>query len=152
MPADDVKDAPPRPEPPTGTLDGSSRARSCGLGITTYVFSVLTLASNLVSGIVVARALGPSGRGVTVALTTVAQLAGYLFAMGVAQSLSYYIARRPQDGPNLLTTWVLMLVPLTAVAIGVAELLLPVIFVNDAEAVSIGRWFLFTIVRRVASS
>ncbi len=47
-----------------------------------------------------ARALGPSGRGVFVALTTVSQLSGFLFAMGVAQSLSYYIARRPEDGPR----------------------------------------------------
>ena len=108
-------------------------------GIVTYVFSALTLVANLVSGVVSARALGPGGRGVTVALTTVSQLAGFLFAMGVAQSLSYFIARRPEDGPRLLTTWVLMLIPLTAVAIGISELLLPTIFADDGEqAVEIG--------------
>ena len=47
----------------------------------------------------------------------VPQLAGFLFAMGVAQSLSYYIARRPEDGPTLFTTWVVMLLPLTALAV-----------------------------------
>ena len=83
----------------------------------------------------------------TVALTTVSQLAGFLFAMGVAQSLSYFIARRPQAGPSLLTTWLLMLIPLAAVAIAISELLLPDIFPTDAEqAIEIGRWFLFTIV------
>ena len=91
----------------------------------TYLFSALTLVANLVTGIVTARALGPDGRGVTVALATVSQLAGFLFAMGVAQSLSYYIARRPEDGPSLLTTWTLMLLPLTGLAIGISELLLP---------------------------
>ena len=102
--------------------------------------------ANLVSGVVIARALGPSGRGITVALATVIQLAGFLFALGVAQSLSYYIARRPQDGPRLLTTWTLMLVPLTAVAIALTELLLPTIFAVDGEeAVSLGRWFVFAI-------
>ena len=115
-------------------------------GIVTYVFSGLTLVANLVTGIVTARALGPSGRGVFVALITVTQLAGLLFAMGVAQSLSYYIARRPEDGPSLLTTWTAMLVPLTAVAIAVSELLLPAIFSGDPESLDLGRWFMFSIV------
>jgi O-antigen/teichoic acid export membrane protein len=116
-------------------------------GIVTYVFSGLTLVANLVSGVVVARALGPDGRGITVALVTVTQLAGFLFAMGVAVSLSYYIARRPDDAPTLLTTWTLMLLPLTAVAIAISELLLPTIFSTDGDqAISIGRWFMFTII------
>ena len=115
-------------------------------GLITYVFSSLTLVSNLVTGVVMARALGPSGRGVTFALVTVSQLAGFLFAAGVAQSLAYHLARRPADGPSLLTTWIVMLVPLAAIAIGVTELLLPVIFANDDEAVEIGRWFMFAIV------
>jgi O-antigen/teichoic acid export membrane protein len=116
-------------------------------GIVTYVFSGLTLVANLVTGVVTARALGPDGRGVTVALLTLSQLAGFLFAMGVAQSLSYYIARRPQEGPRLLTTWMLMLVPLTALAIVISELLLPTIFATDGQqAIDIGRWFMFSIV------
>jgi O-antigen/teichoic acid export membrane protein len=116
-------------------------------GIVTYAFSALTLAANLVTGIVTARALGPDGRGIAVALVTVTQLAGFLFAMGVAQSLSYFIARRLDDAPALLTTWTLMLIPLTAVAIGITQLLLPTIFAeNGGEAVDIGRWFMFTIV------
>jgi O-antigen/teichoic acid export membrane protein len=116
-------------------------------GVVTYVFSALTLVANLVTGIVVARGLGPSGRGITIALSTVAQLAGFLFAMGAAQSLSYFIARRPEQGPRLLTTWTLMLVPLAAVAIAITELLLPTIFSTDGDqAIDIGRWFMFIIV------
>jgi O-antigen/teichoic acid export membrane protein len=115
-------------------------------GIVTYAFASLTLVANLVTGIVVARALGPEGRGVTIALSTVAQLAGFVFAMGAAQSLSYYIARRPADAPSLLTTWTLMLLPFAAVAIAITELLLPTIFASEPEAVEIGRWFMFIIV------
>ncbi|HYO94521.1 MAG TPA: oligosaccharide flippase family protein [Polyangiaceae bacterium] len=120
-------------------------------GITTYAFSALTLAANLVSGIVTARALGPSGRGVTVALSTVSLLAGFLFAMGVAQSLSYFIARRPEDGPPLLSTWAVMLLPLAVTAIAICELLLPTIFATDGdEAIAIGRWFVVTIALVIA--
>jgi O-antigen/teichoic acid export membrane protein len=116
-------------------------------GIVTYVFAGLTLITNLVTGVVMARALGPDGRGVAFALVTVSQLSGYLFAMGVAQSLSFFIARKPEEGPTLLTTWTLMLLPLAAIAVGITQLLLPTIFSTDgAEAISVGRWFLFTII------
>ena len=132
---------------PTGMLRRLASRNLVRAGVVTYVFAALTLGANLLSGIVIARALGPDGRGVTVALVTVTQLAGFLFASGVAQSLSYFIARRPEDGPALLTTWVLMLIPLTAVAIAITELLLPTIFATDGgQAISIGRWFTFTIV------
>jgi O-antigen/teichoic acid export membrane protein len=145
MPADEAPVASPAVPPgPVRRLLGRGLVRA---GLITYVFAGLTLVANLVSGIVSARALGPDGRGVTVALSAVAQLAGFLFAMGVAQSLSYFIARRPQDGPRLFTTWVLMLLPLTAAAIVVAELLLTTIFAVDGEqAIDAGRWFLFTII------
>jgi O-antigen/teichoic acid export membrane protein len=120
-------------------------------GIVTYVFSGLTLVAYLISGVVSARALGPDGRGITAALTMVIQLAAFLFAMGAARSLSYFIARRADDGPTLFTTWSLMLLPLTAVAIGLTELLLPTIFATDGdEAIEIGRWFAFTIILAVA--
>jgi O-antigen/teichoic acid export membrane protein len=133
------------PAPPTGALRSLLSRRLVRAGLVTYLFSGLTLVVNLVSGVVVARALGPSGRGVTVALVAVTQLAGWLFAMGVAQSLSYFIARRPEDGPRLFTTWLLMLLPLTAVAIAISELLLGTIFAGDGEAIAVGHWFMFTI-------
>jgi O-antigen/teichoic acid export membrane protein len=137
--------------PPTGVLRGLPDRSLVRAGIVTYLLSALSLVANLVSGSVSARALGPDGRGITVALVTVTQLAGFLFAMGVAQSLSYYIARRPQDGPSLLTSWVLMLIPLTALGIAIAELLLPTIFAGESEqAVTIGRWFMLNIAVVVA--
>jgi O-antigen/teichoic acid export membrane protein len=120
-------------------------------GIVTYAFSALTLLANLVSGVVTARGLGPHGRGVTVALQTVVVLSGFLFAMGAAQSLSYFLARRPEDGPRLLTSWALMLIPLTLVGIGVTELLLKTIFgVHSPDAIATGRWFVLTVVLVVA--
>ena len=99
------------------------------------------------SGVVTARGLGAQGRGVTVSLQTIAQLSGFFFAMGAAQSLSYFIGRRPEDASRLLSTWLLMLLPLTAIAIVVTELLLSTIFaVHAPGAIESGRWFLFTIV------
>jgi O-antigen/teichoic acid export membrane protein len=120
-------------------------------GAVTYLFSVLGLGANLVSGIVTARGLGPSGRGLTVALSAVVQLVGFFFAMGAAQSLSYFIARRATDGPRLFTTWILILAPLSVLAIVVGELLLGTIFsVHNSQAISVGRWFMCTVVLVIA--
>jgi O-antigen/teichoic acid export membrane protein len=116
-------------------------------GIVTYVFSGATLVTYLVSGVISSRALGPDGRGITAALTQLIQLAAFVFAMGASRSLSYFVARRREDGPRLLTTWSLMLIPLTVIAIAVTELLLPTIFSTDGDkAIEVGRWFSFTII------
>jgi O-antigen/teichoic acid export membrane protein len=155
MPGDKVTEVPPgdpSPAPAEAALSAGILRRLLsrglgGAGIVTYVFSGLTLVANLVTGVVTARALGPDGRGVAVALVTVTQLAGFLFAMGVAQSLSYFIAQRPERGPALFSTWALMLVPLAGLAIAITEALLPTIFATDGDqAITIGRWFMFTIV------
>ncbi len=126
------------------------RAWSHGLvraGLLTYLLSALTLAANLVNGIVTARGLGPQGRGIAVALATIVLLSGFFFAMGAAQSVSYFLARRPQDGPRLFTTWLLMLVPLSILGILVSEALLTTLFsVHAPTAIATGRWYLLTIV------
>ncbi len=128
--------------------------RSEGLvraGAVTYLFSAIALGANLVSGIVSARALGPSGRGVTVGLSAVVQLLGFFFAMGAAQSLSYFIARRAEDGPRLFTTWILILLPLSLLGIVAGELLLGAIFsAHNSEAITVGRWFMFTVALVIA--
>jgi O-antigen/teichoic acid export membrane protein len=145
MPPDDVTDV-PLGTPSPGIVRRLASRRLVRAGLVTYLFAGLTLVANLTTGVVMARALGPDGRGVAVALVTVTQLAGYLFAMGAGQSLSYYIARRPQDGPRLFTTWVLMLLPLTLGAIALCQALLTTIFATDGEqAISIGRWFVWII-------
>jgi O-antigen/teichoic acid export membrane protein len=83
---------------------------------------------------------------VAVALVAVTQLGGFLFALGVAQSLSYFIARRPEDGPRLFTTWMLMLLPCCVVAIALGQVLLTTIFAaHNAAAIENGRWFMFTV-------
>jgi O-antigen/teichoic acid export membrane protein len=138
---------------PTGELGRAGlfrRLSSHGLvraGVVTYALSTLTLLAYLIAGIVTARGLGPHGRGITVALSTITILSGFLFAMGAAQGVSYFLARRPEDGPTLLTTWLLMLVPCAIVGIVVTEALLTSLFSAHApSAISTGRWYVFTIV------
>lgn len=146
-------DPPTSPEALTGAI-WLSRLRGAGLarhGAITYVYSVLGLFANLVTGVVSARALGPDGRGVTVALSAFTQLIGFFFAMGAAQGLSYFIAREPSQGPRLFTTWIVILLPLTLLAVALGEVLLRTVFsAHNAEAIAVGRWFVATVVLAIA--
>lgn len=117
------------------------RRRLVRAGAITYTCSALSLSANLITGILAARVLGPEGRGIVIALASGVQLCGFLFAAGVAQSLSYYAAREPQRTPQLVAGWLVMLLPLSALAVVVTELLVPVIFASESQAIAIGRWF-----------
>jgi O-antigen/teichoic acid export membrane protein len=97
----------------------------------TFTFNALGLVANLLTGIIVARALGPNGRGELAAIQVLPQMLGWVFAMGCAQAVSYRLARSPETGPRLFVTWLLLLAGFAAVAIAVGEALLPVLF--DAQ-------------------
>ena len=112
----------------------------------TYALSVVALLANLVSGIVVARALAPAGRGEAVAIAMLAQNVGLMFALGAVQATSFRFALAPKDGARLLTAWVAMLVPLALLAIVAGELALPILFdAQSDEAIAIARVYLFSI-------
>jgi O-antigen/teichoic acid export membrane protein len=111
-----------------------------------YILSGLTLCANLAAGIANARALAPSGRGEAVAIAMVAQNLAFLFAFGCAQAVSYRYAREPAVGRRLVTTWVVLLLPMSLVAIGVGEVLLPTLFsAQSGGAIDLGRLYLLTI-------
>jgi O-antigen/teichoic acid export membrane protein len=113
----------------------------------TFGFNGLSLAANLLTGIIVARALGTNGRGELAAIQVLPQMLGWVFAMGCAQAVSYRLARFPETGPRLFITWLLMLGGFAVVAIAVGEALLPVLFqAQTASAQSAARLYLLMLV------
>jgi O-antigen/teichoic acid export membrane protein len=108
-------------------------------------FDAAILVTNLATGIIVARALGPSGRGELAATLLVAQVATWLFSMGSAEAVSYHLSRKPEDGPRLMSSWLLLLIPLMLVGIALTELLLPVLFAAQTDAaIELARIYLLT--------
>lgn len=106
-------------------------------------FDASILAVNLLSGIAIARALGPAGRGEIAAILLLTQLCVWFFSGGATEAVAYRLARRPGDGPRLLGTWLAIGVPLGIVAIVVGELALPVLFsAQTSEAILLGRIYL----------
>ena len=59
-------------------------------------------AALFVGVLIIARVLGPGGRGSVAFLTVLAQVAGYLAPFGVTEGTYYFVARRPEARPKLL--------------------------------------------------
>jgi O-antigen/teichoic acid export membrane protein len=110
-------------------------------------FDASVLAMNLVTGIVVARALGPSGRGELATILLLSQIAGWVFSMGSSEAIAYRVARRPADASRLITTWLGVSVPMALAAIAVALLLLPTMFAAQTpEALDLARLYLAAVI------
>ena len=77
--------------------------------IMTFGTTAAVLAMNVVTGVIIARGLGPDGRGELTAIVALPQTFGWLFALGSVQAISYHMARRPEDAPRLIGTWLSVL-------------------------------------------
>jgi O-antigen/teichoic acid export membrane protein len=98
-------------------------------------FDALVLATNLATGIIVARALGPSGRGEIAAILLLVQLAGWFFSLGATEAIAFRQSKRPDDGGRLLGTWLAFMVPLGILALVVGEALVSTLLAAQADAV-----------------
>jgi antigen flippase len=99
----------------------------------TYIFTVLTLTANLVTGVLVARLLGPDGRGEITAIANAASWLTLFFLLGSREAIAFHQARHPEQGGKLFSTWLLIMVPMALIAIVVSELLLPILFSAQTE-------------------
>ncbi|HEY1370718.1 MAG TPA: oligosaccharide flippase family protein [Gaiellaceae bacterium] len=107
----------------------------------------LTLALTVVSGVLAARALAPSGRGALAAILIAPNLAPYVFSLGVQRAASYHLARKPEDAGRILAAWAGMLVPASLVAVVVLELLVPVLLhAQSGETQHLARIWVLTAV------
>jgi O-antigen/teichoic acid export membrane protein len=93
----------------------------------------LILVTNLVTGVIVARALGPSGRGELTAVLLVSQIAAWVFSMGNTEAISYYQSRHPELARALQSSWLLVTIPLTIISVIASELLLPALFAAQSD-------------------
>ncbi len=114
-------------------------------GLITMALSGATLAINLGTGVLLARALDPSGRGEVTAALVVTQFLGWLASIGARQAIAYRIARDPSSTRVVLGTWLALLPVLSFAGAAIAELALPLLFAAQTdETVHIARLFVLT--------
>jgi O-antigen/teichoic acid export membrane protein len=116
-------------------------------------FDASILALNLITGIAIARALGPQGRGEIAAILIVAQMGGWLFSVGSTQAISYRLSKQPEDGGRLLGSWALLGGLFALLAVAVAELVLPALFAAQTpETIDLGRLYVLVVALLIAQS
>lgn len=101
--------------------------------------NAVVLAASFTTGVLLAHALGPSGRGATAAIITAPVVVAWLFALGSIQTVSYFQAKAP-EGARLLGTWLALALPLGVAGALVGEALLPIVFsAQSDETLRLGR-------------
>lgn len=83
------------------------------------------LVLNFVTGLVVARSLGPAGRGEVAVLFTFLQLLGWFAGLGLGEALTYRVARRPDGAARVLGTSLALVVVLGTAAVALSVVVLP---------------------------
>lgn len=92
-----------------------------------FGLSAAGLAATFVTGVIAARALHPDGRGVLAAVLAAPNLATWVFGVGAMEATAYGRAKYSGTGPSLLSTWLLILMPVGLVSLVILELTLPVL-------------------------
>lgn len=112
--------------------------------------SVLTYGTNigasilqLINVFIIARALGPTGRGDVAFLTTVAGIGAQIALLGVQRAVANLAARQPRNGPSLATNSVMLATLLGATAIGVLAVLVALVPAAGAHEPLGRRWLAF---------
>lgn len=103
-------------------------------------FDASILVINTITGIIIARSLGPAGRGELAATLTVVTVGGWFASMGGRAAISFHHSQNPEEGGRLISSWLVATVPLSLAALIAAELLLPTLFgAQTAEAIEVAR-------------
>lgn len=92
----------------------------------TYATNLVVAVLGLVNVLVVARALGPEGRGGVAFLTTIAYLTSQLFTLGVHQANANFAAREPDRTPQLASTSAVLALVAGGAAVGVVAAIVAV--------------------------
>jgi O-antigen/teichoic acid export membrane protein len=115
-------------------------------GSWTLAANAVMLSANVLTGVLIARGLGATGRGQFTAITVPPLLIGWAFAMGCSAATSYHQARHPEDGGALIATWLVLLAPLALVAVVAGHYILRIVLAAQTPAtVRLADLYLYTI-------
>ena len=127
---------------PRATVAGAVRSPT----VRTFLVSALVLGLGLVSGVQLARWMGPSGRGELAAAWLWPMLLMYLASMGVIQAVVYFAARADAAPGRVLGTALACAGVQSVLAMAVGYVVLPLLLARQSAAViADGRAYLWVI-------
>lgn len=102
-----------------------SKAHSSA-AIKTMLFSILILMINMLTGVLTARFLGPTGRGEQTAMVTWSQFLAFCMTFGIPSALVYNAKRKSEDTGALYATALLMGLGFGGIAMLVGIVVIPI--------------------------
>lgn len=88
---------------------------------TTAAYSLIAAALNSVNGLIIARLLGPTGKGDFAAVSAYFGLTILIFEVGIGSSVVYFVSKNHEPRADLVRTAAIMLLPLGILAAISAE-------------------------------
>ena len=117
----------------------------------TAITTVMILGFNLISGVLVARGLGPSGRGEVAFLLTITQIVGWLAGLGLTEGFIYVAAKQTSAPSKVLSTALITVPVLGVLGFAVLELVLPMLLSSQSDAfLHLGRLYAVAVFINVA--
>ena len=111
----------------------------------TFTTNLLLMLVNMVRPFLLARLLGPAGKGEIVAITAWPTMLVTLGVLGIPEALVYFASRR-KDRMNLLTTSWMILAPVAVIVMAGGYWLMPHIMPNQsAQTIASARMFLLIV-------
>lgn len=107
------------------------------------VSMAVTMALSLVTGILTARLLGPSGRGELAAIVTVNLTIGWIVSIGCFQAVVHHSAKHRESASDVVATWIGIAIPAGIVGVLIGEALLGTLFrAQSASTLELARYWL----------
>lgn len=103
----------------------ASGRTSLGAVLQTGTSNVLIQAAYVISGVITARSLGPSGRGALAAIIMWPQFLGYLLSLGIPTSSVYHVRREPQHGSTLTAAAIIISIAMGCIAVVAGFFIIP---------------------------
>lgn len=125
---------------PSSAIPPAHRPSLASSALMTFSTQIAAAALSLVNVLIVARALGPEGRGDVAYLSTIAFLTAQLCSLGIQQANANLAAAQPRLRPTLATNTLVLSAGLGAVAIAVVAGLIAVFPGVGGEVSANVRW------------
>lgn len=111
----------------------------------TVLVRLLILVTNIATGVITARALGPEGRGEQAALLLWPTMLGYVVSLGIPSALLYNFKLHSKEKSQFLATALTIGVGLGFVAFAIGIVMMPYwLHQYSPEVIYVGRWFMIS--------
>lgn len=108
---------------------------SSSAAVKTMIFSMLILVVNMLTGVLTARYLGPTGRGEQTAMVNWSQFLAFSFSVGLPSALIYNAKKNPQDEGVLYRISLLLATAFGLIAMTAGIVLIPLWLQSFSDSV-----------------